>query len=620
MSSPMITLTFQPMGRSVEVETGTPVSHAARAAGVDLDYPCGGQGTCGKCKVTLVHHAGPPTEAEGKLLTSEEIAAGTRLACRTVARQSDVIEVPSSSLISGAFQILNEMESAASTPVDPPVRKQYVELPAPTLEDDVPDLDRLARAVGPVHVPLDLLRRLPARLRGQSFKGTAVMADGQLLDFEEGDTEATCHVAAFDIGTTTLAGRLYDLNRGKHVAATARMNPQTAHGDDVLSRILFATTGEENLAEIHADVAEAVNDMLAELAADAGIPVERIYEVAFAGNTTMQHLLVKLDPAALGQTPFTPACGEALRVEATGLDIRIHPHGRAYVFPVIGGFVGGDTVAGVLSTRLDASHGPTMLVDIGTNGEIVIFAHGKMIATSCAAGPAFEGALITHGMRAATGAIEQVTFTDDVVYQTIGDAPPVGLCGSALIDVVAELLRHGLLLGQGMLLDAESAPPEVPPALRERLIRDDDGPGFIIAHGAETASGDPVVLYQKDIREMQLATAAIRAGIVIMLRRAGVEIDDLDRLLVAGGFGNYVRCHNAQRIGLLPEKLEPRRFAFVGNTSLAGARQAARSLQARENAAAQARATAHVDLSLDLDFQEVYVQAMFFPEEDGVAL
>ncbi|MBN2307543.1 MAG: DUF4445 domain-containing protein, partial [Candidatus Hydrogenedentes bacterium] len=311
-----------------------------------------------------------------------------------------------------------------------------------------------------------------------------------------------------------------------------------------------------------------------------------------------------------------PAVGHSLAVPAAELGLHIHPLGNAFIFPVIGGFVGGDTVSGVLVSRLAEASGPTMLIDIGTNGEIVLANNGTIEAASTAAGPAFEGARITHGMRAAAGAIESVEMNDDVHYRVIGGASPAGICGSALIDIAAGLLRAGILLPQGLMLSGDGLPAGLPAALRDRVIEGEDGLEFVIAAAGESQTGHAITLSQRDVRELQLAVAAIRAGIAILIRRAGLEPAGLDQFLVAGAFGNYVNRDNAQRIGLLPSAVDAARFGFVGNTSLAGARLAAISRGARAQAEELARRARHVDLSLDVNFQTEYVEAMMFPFEE----
>jgi len=617
-----VPVTFQPSGKTVYVLEGTRLLEAAGVADIVLDVPCGGEGVCGKCRVVVSGDTLPPppaelTPAEIEALETEEIEAGVRLACQASVSGPMTVEVPETSLLAARHKILVRAEGTAPAAVDPAVRKRYVELSPPDRGDDEPDLIRLEKAIGPFDVDLELLRELPGRLRETNFRGTAVQVDGRLIDFEPGETEAERFAVAVDLGTTTLVGALLDLGTGNELAVTSRLNPQTRFGDDVLSRILHARQEADGLDQLHRAVTGAVDEMVGELTRQAGIERERIYELTFSGNTTMQQLLCGVDPGPLGEVPFVPAAGRGQLLPAVDLGLHVHPRGRAYVLPVIGGFVGGDTVSGILATSLGEAAGPTLLIDIGTNGEIVLFAEGKFSAASTAAGPAFEGARISHGMRGSTGAIEKVVLDGRLRSNVIGNVPPVGLCGSALIDLAAVLLRQGLLTPEGRLRTPDQLAGDVMPDLEQRLKIEDGMPAFLVMPAEETGHGRPIVLTQRDLRELQLATGAIRCGTRILLRRAGLEATDLESVLIAGGFGNFIRRSNAQRIGLLPRRVEHHRIRYQGNTSLAGARLTALSQQARRQAEEVARRTEHVDLSRDRDFATAFAEAMIFPEEDA---
>lgn len=612
MRDPEVSVTFQPLGRTVHVLPGTRLSEAAAIAGLPLEMPCGGEGTCGKCRVIL-RPAPEPGPAEMRLLSPAELAEGARLACQNVVQEGLQVEVPRSSLAGYECRILAGSQTEAPQWADPPVRKVWVELPEPHRGDDVADLARLQRALGPVEAELDLLRELPERLRQCRFRGTAVLEGARLLDFEPGDTRGRGFALAVDVGTTTLVAALLDLAGGDQRAVTSRLNPQTACGDDVLSRILYAQR-PGGLEELRRRVVTAVDEMAEELCTEAGIPRHAIYAAAISGNTTMQQLFCGVDPRYLGQVPFVPATSDPLEVPAASLGLHLHPRGRVFVLPVIGGFVGGDTVAGILSTRLAESARPALLVDIGTNGEIVLWTGQRLLAASTAAGPAFEGARISQGMRASVGAIEKVVLRNgDFHLNVIGNAPPVGLCGSALIDAAAELLRAGILTAEGRLLTTDQLPPGTPEPLRRRVLADNGKPAVVLAWESDTGHGRAVTLTQRDLRELQLASGAIRAGIAILLRRAGLSPAELDAVLLAGGFGNFIRRSNAQRIGLLPGEVPRQRIRFVGNTSLAGARWAALSLSARREAERLARQTEHVDLSGDPEFHATFARSMIFP-------
>jgi uncharacterized 2Fe-2S/4Fe-4S cluster protein (DUF4445 family) len=500
--------------------------------------------------------------------------------------------------------------------VQPAIRKIYVEMPPPSLSDCRGDLLRLEESLhsdGPFKVDLPTLRRIAGRMARNGYKGTAVLTDHHLIDFEEGDTSRKCYGAAFDIGTTTVVGSLMDLTNGKEVAIASSVNPQVSFGDDVVSRIGHASSGPEGLEDLRAAIIECVSMMLCDLSAQSGVGLEHVYEISFAGNTTMQHLLCGLDVAQLGVSPFVPPCGRGLRLDASEMGLGLHPQAAAYVFPVIGGFVGGDTVAGILATRLPEKEGPALMVDIGTNGEIVLLVDGKLTAASTAAGPAFEGARIQCGMRGATGAIEKVVIDNDVACEVIGDVAPIGICGSGLIDIVAELLDAKIVSPEGRMLPPEELPEALSPKLRQRVRVDESGQVRFHLSGGDGRT--EVFLTQRDVRELQLSSGAIRAGITILLKHAGLRPCDLKVIYVAGGFGSYIRREHAQRIGLLPPEVPAERIHYVGNTSLSGARWALLSTKARARAEELARVTTHVELSQDMDFQMQFAECMIFPEQ-----
>lgn len=583
---------------------------AAARTGLTLDTPCGGEGTCGKCRVQIVRGACEPTPADEAMFTGSELGDGWRLACQTNICGECVVHVPDSSLFASYHQILAEAQGGRADDVQPAVRKIYVELASPTLDDNTPDLDRLERKVGRLKVGLDLLVRLPQTLRECDFKGTAVLADHHLIDFEPGDTTDRCCGAAFDVGTTTLVGSLLNLRTGCESAIVSRMNPQVNLGDDVLSRIKHSAA-PGGLAELNGLIARAMDEMLGELCAEASVDRRDVYEIAFSGNTTMEHLLCGIEVSQLGRIPFVPAHSRGLILPASDLGLNVHPLGSAYVFPVVGGFVGGDAVAGMLATRLGDQEGPVLMVDIGTNGEIVLGFDGQLWAASTAAGPAFEGARISCGMRATRGAIEKVLLDGDVHCSTIGDAPAVGVCGSGLIDAAAELLNNGLITREGRLLPPEELPAALPDPLRRRARRNGDGQVEFVLWQDDA---NTVALTERDIRELQLACGAIRAGIVILLKQAHLTSADLKRVLIAGGFGSFIRRNHAQRIGLLPPDIHHERINYVGNASLNGARWALVSAGARKHAEALAARTRHVELSQDPDFQTEFAEGMIFPE------
>lgn len=608
-----IKVTFQPSGRTVHVLPGTRILEAAARAGIMLRNPCGGAGRCGKCRVRVPHAACAPTSACQAVFTPAELAEGWRLACQCVLEGPGVVEIPSASLFESEAQILTA-DSGAPVRGTPALRARYLSLQKPDLEHPEADFERVVQAFGPCEASLARLAALPGQLRASGFRGTAIACENHFLAWESGDTSADVYAVAFDLGTTTLVGTLLRIADGTERAVAAAMNPQITVGDDVISRIAAARVSEGNVLRMQKAVVHAFNEIIGRLCREAGVPRERIFEASVAGNTTMQHLFCGISPAALGEIPFTPAFRSARRAEAHELGLHIHPAGRVFVFPNIGGFVGGDTVAGILANSVHRTDRTLLFVDIGTNGEIVLAHKGRLRAASCAAGPAFEGARITAGMRAAEGAIDKVVLADgDLACNVIGGRKAAGLCGTALIDAAAVLLELGVIEPTGRILSAEEAPATVPPPVRRRLCPDGNDTRVLLADGEESRSGDPVYLFQRDVRELQLASGAIRAAVTLLLRRSGLGPDDLDEVLLAGGFGNFIRRENACRIGLLPP-IPLDRIRFVGNASSMGAKAVLLARELRAEADSIAAATEHVDLSLDPEFQMEFGMAMMFPE------
>ena len=606
-------VTFEPSGRSVFVLEGTILLEAAARAGQIIETPCGGAGKCGKCMVRVTSGACDSCDEEHTVLGADRIRRGYRLACRCRVKRDLVVEIPETSLFQSSQKIL-ATDAGGHLDVRPAVRKQCVRVTPPTREDVRSDSERLNEALGGgLRIGIHALQALPLALRQHDFTVTAARVGDHVIDVEPGDTTGRCYGLAFDIGSTTLVGTLINLCDGRELGVVSRVNPQTAFGDDVVSRIRRCRDEADGLERLHMAIRDAVNDMIDDLAKRAGIATDDIWEAVLAGNSTMQEILCNIHPFALGEIPFVPVFRERVRMRASDLGLRIHPAGEVSVFPQIGGFVGGDTVAGIIATRLnDMREGPVLLVDVGTNGEIVLAHEGRMVATSVAAGPAFEGARIINGMRATTGAIEKVVIDGDVEMNVIGNAKPAGICGTGLIDAVAYLLRRGIVDETGRILGPDELPAGLPDALLRRLVARNDQYDFLLAGPDETGTNEAVYLHQRDIRELQLANAAIRAGIMILLRHAGVEASALHAILLAGGFGNFIRRNNARRIGMLPP-IDTARIRFVGNTSSLGAKRALLAADEWTRAEQVVRETRHVDLSLDPEFQEEFSMAMMFP-------
>jgi len=610
-----ITITFLPLRQSVSMPAGISILEAAAQAGIALDIPCGGAGKCGKCRVKVISGTVTLGDASRAALSGAQLQKGFRLACQEKIDADAAIEIPAESMLAGssAAKILTA-SGTATTPLKPRVRKLYFELPHPDRDSPDADQTRFRKAVGPCEFPPALMRRMPGFLRDHGFSGTVVLWGSRCVAFEPGDTTRRVYGMAFDIGTTTIVGMLVDLITGKDLALGSRLNPQVKYGDDVISRISLVRQDLGNLQLLQQASVTALNEIIDECIAKASIVSHDIWEIGVAGNSIMQQIFCGIDPSPLGEIPFIAAFENGQSFAAADIGLRVNPAAYAFCLPQIGGFVGGDTVAGIIATRLDTTVKPTLLVDIGTNCEIVLSHQGKMLATSTAAGPAFEGARISQGMRATVGAIEKIHLrNNDIAAGVIGNVPPVGLCGSALIDAAATLLNLGVLDMMGRILTGDELPAGLSPAIRRRVIMDNDQPAVVLAFAESTGALRSVLVRQCDIRQLQLGVGAIRAGISILLRRTGLTPESLDTVLLAGAFGNYIRRHNAVRIGLLPQ-VPVERIRFISNSSAMGARLALVSTDEREYAEQVIRSTTHIDLSLDQQFQEEFAMAMIFPE------
>ncbi len=609
-----VKVSFRPSGLYAFEPVGTTVLEAAGRVGIILDTPCGGHGTCGKCRVRVLAGAAAPTAGERAYFTAEELEQGCRLGCQSRITGHCTVEIQTDTTLSDCHKVLMD-DVRLRGRLNPVVRKVYFKLRPPTRNRPQADLDRLRKAIGNVEISLRQLRHLPQFLRDNDWSGTAMIARKQLLRLERGDTTEDVYGVAFDIGTTTIVGTLMDLTSNRELAVTSELNPQITHGDDVVSRIMQIREDPGALEELQAVLVETLNGMINTLAENCRAAPHRVYDITVAGNTTMQQLLCGLDPSALGESPYCPVFTNAMRFRAGEIGLQANRDALLYVFPQIGGFVGGDTVAAALAARLVHRRGTTLLVDIGTNGEIVLAKGDQMYAASTAAGPALEGARIRHGMRARTGAIEKVVLDDDVDVNVIGNARPMGLCGTALIDAVAELLRRGLLNRGGRFVADDAIPPETPPAIRARFLGEKAERRFVLASDDETGSGQAIALWQRDVQELQLAVGAIRSGIEILLERFSMQAHELDEILLTGAFGNFIRRSNARRIGLLPQ-VPSERIKFIGNAASLGAKLALVSLDEQKEAEAIRRRTRFVDLSLDPMFQRRFAEAMVFPEGD----
>jgi uncharacterized 2Fe-2S/4Fe-4S cluster protein (DUF4445 family) len=493
-----VALHFEPSGTSVRVPPGVTVFDAASWNGIAIDSTCGGHGTCKKCKVRVVGGLSPATPLDARAFSEAEVAGGWRLACRAEAEHDLVIEVPP----------LVTRPKAATVGVGrqvilhPAIQKRYVELEEPSLADQCDDLQRIRAAVDDLELRAEVgvLRRLPGILRSSHYRVTCVVVDDLLIDVEPGDTRASQHAVAFDLGTTTVVATLLDVGRGAPVAVRSTLNKQQPFGADVITRISATMLDSDALERLRTLATETLQELIDEVCEEGGIAPDLVYELALAGNATMTQLVLGIDPEPLGVAPFIVATRSYPDMPASELGVKLHPRARAYVCPALGAYVGGDIVAGLLATGMTRDRRLRLFIDVGTNCEIALGSSERLVCTAAPAGPAFEAAQIRCGMRAAEGAVEVVRILrDGLELGVIGDGEPVGICGSGLVDTVAELVRVGLLDATGRFLDDDRA-SALSPALAARLIARDDGERAFVLHwcAEEGDASQAVFLSQRD--------------------------------------------------------------------------------------------------------------------------
>ena len=594
------------------VPRGTTVLEAALAAGIDITATCGRRGRCRSCRVKVLSgEMAPPTLADTLQLGPDGVREHFRLACQLPAvADCAVAAMPENAEL--GHQILGGAGSFApgAMPLEAGVEKRLIRAEAPQDENhQTSDLEQILACLPAGisrQVPLSVQRKLPAALREELGQLTVTTFLDEIIDVEAGDTSGQAYGLAFDIGTTTMVGSLHSLNTGEQLASIAAVNPQAVFGGDLMSRIAYAQFDPKKLQVLRGRVLNQINGFIATMTSDAGVSQEHIYKIVIAGNTCMHHLFLGIDTSYLGLAPYAPVVRDAIVVPAGEIPLKRAPNARVCLLPILAGFVGADTIAGILAARIYASEEMRLLVDIGTNGEVVLGSRERLLVCSAPAGPAFEGGQVKHGMRGAVGAIEKVAIGEDVACQVIGDAPAIGVCGSGLIDAVAKMLDAGVLDAAGRLWRPGVRP--LPAALQARIVADGGGRAFVLVHAEAGGRGEDVVLTQTDIRQLQLAKAAIYGGVMMLQRIMNVSDDAIEEVMLSGGFGNYVNIESAIRIGLLPP-VPPERVSYVGNTALLGAQLALMSETERARALDIARSIEHVALATRPEFQDIFVEA-----------
>jgi len=621
---------FQPSGRRGHIEEGKTVKEASRKLGVDIEGICGEQATCGKCKIKIeegvfekygiesrMGHLSPIGEAERKFFKAQEQRDGYRLACQASIRGDIVVFVPEESRAGN--QIVRKAATERAIELKPAVRKYYVEMVPATLDDPLGDWERLQAelnkkfGLGELTIDYQVVRELQKTIRQGDWQVTvSVWMNREVIKVEPGFI-VKGYGLAVDIGTTTVVGYLCDLDSGEVVATDSMMNPQVVHGEDVMSRVSYTMSNEDGLEQVNQEIIGGLNQIAGRAAAQARIKRRDIVDMTMVGNTCMHHIFLNITPKYIGRSPFAPSLHHSLDIKACDLGLKISPGAYVHVLPIEAGFVGADNVGVLIAEEPYHQDEMALVIDIGTNGELVLGNREKLVSASCATGPAFEGAHIKYGMRAAPGAIEKIEIepsTKEVRFKVIGktdwntDLEAVeakGICGSGIIDAVAQMFRAGILQRNGRLNTDLETP---------RLRITDEGPEFVIAWADETTIGQDIVVCQDDIRSVQLAKGALYAGAKIMMRRLGVA--NLDKVILAGAFGSYIDKESAAAIGLFPDCALENVYA-VGNAAGDGARIALLNVGKRREADKMARQVEYVELTVEPDFDKVFSQAMWFP-------
>ncbi len=610
-----VRVTFEPDAVDIDVQVGPSVLEIAQRAKVDIYSPCGGQGLCGRCAVRVdgdfMRLAPPPPHLDREL--------GYVLACKSRPTGDVLVTIPPGSRTDAA-QILEESREGV-VELSPIVRKYYLELPAPTVSDNICDLMRISRTLGlglsELRAPLPLLRELSTILREAEWRVTATASLGpqphRLIRLEAGDTTPQQYGVAIDIGTTTVVGKLISLLDGSYLTSAARENAQIAFGEDVIARINHVNEKDDGLEQLTMAIRGTIGEVIEELVDESGVSRDDIVAASVAGNTIMEHLYLGVSPVNIRLEPYIPTFCRLAGISARDAEMPIFPDSNVLMMPSRAGFVGGDITADVLACGMHKREEVALMIDVGTNGEVVLGNKDWLMACSCSAGPAFEGGEVHHGMRASKGAIERMELDEErnVHYQTIGDAPPRGVCGSGLIDLAAELFYHDIIDRAGSIVD--DGHPRV--SLFDQLFEDEYGKGFVIATDEESGIEGPVFIIEAEIKNLIRTKAAMYAACSTLVGQAGMAFGDLDRIFISGGFGRFLDSWKCRVLGLLPD-VEEWRYEFIGNGSLEGARLALLSITSRKEARDIFENMTYIELSVSSAFMDEFTSAMFLPHTD----
>jgi uncharacterized 2Fe-2S/4Fe-4S cluster protein (DUF4445 family) len=625
------TVIFQPGDLVCEgVPHGANLLRVALLEGVHINASCGGTGSCGKCRVSI---EGEFDGGKSAKLSDNDFDSGLRLACRVTVLGDLTVTIPEESRMGDAVALTHERRPGPGRvlsvqdlehlvtgwSIDPVVKRYALKLDPPDLANNIADLDRLKLALKTRHnidgssVDFHAIRDLPEALRMEDWQVTATVVERpkgpKVIQVAPGDRTNEDYSIVLDIGTTSVYAQLLDLNAGKTVAQASEYNAQISYGEDVITRIVHSQKvgGRKKLQEA---VVSTITQVVESVLEKAAIDRCQVSHMVAAGNTTMTHLLLGVNPKYIRVAPYVPAASFLPPVRANSLGIDVCDHVYLYTFPCVSSYVGGDIVSGIIGSGVFQTDKVTLYVDIGTNGEVVVGNREWLVATSCSAGPAFEGGGIKHGMRATRGAIEAVQVepvSGEPHILTIGQRKPIGVCGSGIIDTVAELLEAGILGQNGKFNEKKEG---------DWLRRNEDGLWeYVLVRREYSGTGEDIVITEPDVDNLMRAKGAIFAGITTLLNSVGLDLEAVEQVIIAGGFGKYLQVDRAAAIGLFPE-LDPDRFTFVGNGSLLGARLVSFSKDMLQQAEDVARMMTNIELSDNQYFMDEYMAALFFPHTD----
>jgi uncharacterized 2Fe-2S/4Fe-4S cluster protein (DUF4445 family) len=617
------TVTFLPDNATITVDDNTSLFKAVKAAGVYVLSSCGGKGNCGKCKV-IVKEGMVASGKSRSFLTGEEAERGYVLACHSRVTSDVIIEIPQESRMQSKHKIatgaktdeLIRLMRSAGGCLESRIKRIYLELSPPTIDDNIADYERVRRGLDKagfdashLHMNYLVLTKLSHVLREGGWNVTVSVFDVgavlEVLDIFPGDATKTRYGAAVDIGTTTVVVYLVDMTSGSIIGTSSTYNSQVKCGDDVITRIVYATE-RNGLKELQGLVVGNINMLLTELLEKNRVPRGMIDYIVVAGNTTMEHLFYGIDPQHLREEPYVPTVTFFPLIRGKNVGMQVDPQAIIYSMPNVASYVGGDITAGVLVSQIHKQDTVSLFIDIGTNGEIVLGNKDWLVTAACSAGPAFEGSGIKFGMRAMEGAIEEVEIdpkTYEVNFRVIGDTKPIGICGSGMIDVLAEMYLNGVIDQRGKIREEIGS---------KRIRRGESGLEFVIAWRVESAINKEIVITEVDLDNLIRAKAAIYAGFATLLSHMDMQFADIEKLYIAGGFGRYIDVERAITIGMLPD-LSVDRFQFLGNTSIMGAYYGLLCDRLRHEAEEIAKKMTYIELSMSRSFMDEYMSALFMP-------